>query len=91
MFIMEPDEMIINAENPNQTLEGMHSIVFDFMKELTKLEDENMIITECHLQCKFVKGPGVHEYEQFQDGDLTITIDKTSLETAKREMDTSDI
>lgn len=80
---MEYGDMSINGKNPEKTVAGMHSIIFNLIKELTHLEDENMIITECNVQCKFIEGPGIQEYEQYEDGDRSIIIDKTSLDKAK--------
>lgn len=74
--------MEVNANNPNKTIEGMHDIVFAIMKDLTGLEEKNLIITECTLKVKAVEGPGIdsQEYTMHQDSELNIIVDKTSID-----------
>lgn len=87
---MEHIELELHGRNPNETLEGMHSIVFDIIKELTALEDRNMIITSIDVKVKAQEGPGIQEYEQFDaDGNL-ITIDKTAINEIIKRNDQSD-
>lgn len=74
--------MEVNANNPNKTIEGMHDIVFAIMKDLTGLEEKNLVITECTLKVKAVEGPGIdsQEYTMHQDSELNIIVDKTSID-----------
>lgn len=74
--------MEVNANNPNKTIEGMHDIVFAIMKDLTGLEEKNLVITECTLKVKVVEGPGIdsQEYTMHQDSELNIIVDKTSID-----------
>lgn len=79
---MDDYTMEVNANNPNSSVEGMHTIVFAIMKNLTSLEDKNLIITECTLKVKAVEGPGIEsqEYTMHQDDDLNIIVDKISID-----------
>lgn len=82
---MEDYSMSINGKNPNKSIEGMHSLICNIVKELSSLEDQNLIITECSLKVKAVDGPEVNiqEYEEYRDGDMTLIIDKTSIDRIK--------
>lgn len=79
---MDDYTMEVNANNPDKTVEGMHDIVFAIMKDLTGLEEKNLIITECTLKLKAVEGPGIdsQEYIMHQDSELSIIVDKTSID-----------
>lgn len=77
---MEHIELELLGRNPNETVEGMHSIVFDIIKELTSLEDRNMIITSIEMKVKAQAGPGIQEYEEFNVDGKQVIIDKTAIE-----------
>lgn len=77
---MEHIELELLGRNTNETVEGMHSIVFDIIKELTALEDRNMIITSIEVKVEAKEGLGIQEYEQFDVDDKRIVIDKTAIE-----------
>lgn len=73
-------EVEITGTNGNGSIEGMHSLVFALMKQLTALEDQNMIIDEYRVVVKCHKSDDVQEYDVIDKNGREIIIDKTSID-----------